>query len=62
MNFDGSIEATVIENGTVYGLQCLSVDIDKLPVENVGPGTNCLVLDTGAIYVFHVKSKTWYQI
>ncbi len=38
-----------------------SEDITDLPTEDVPVGSTAHCVDTGVDYVFHVKTKTWYE-
>ena len=38
-----------------------SEDVSDLPIEDVPVGSTAHCVDTGVDYVFHAKSKTWYE-
>ena len=41
----------------------LSADVSKLPkYDNLATGSSALCLDTGDVYGYHAKTKTWYPV
>lgn len=60
----GSIECIERVGGQV-SFQALSVDEDKvrnLKHKSLGPGTNCIFLDTGDYARYHAQTQTWYRV
>lgn len=53
----GSFEAVEVQ-GRQRHYEGFSSDIGKLP-HYVGAGSSALCLDTGQVYKYHGKSKTW---
>ena len=57
----GSWECVSAE-GHVRNYQGLSSDVAKLPkYEDLGAGSTAMCLDSGDLYLYHAKSKTWYK-
>ena len=49
-------------NGNQRAYEGLSKDIKKLPkYDNLGAGSKAKCIDTGEIYKYHAKSKSWYK-
>jgi len=55
----GSIRC-VRNEGMIRHYYGLSADVEKLP-EYVETGSSCFMIDTGKMYFFEKKSKTWYE-
>lgn len=58
----GSFQCTNID-GLKRDYEGFSVDVPKLPkYDNLGTGSSAMCLDTGDLYKYHAKTKTWYKL
>lgn len=59
----GSIEMIgAPSDGAIYKFQCKNADVSKLPVENVGTGSKCIVYDAGRLFTFSAKTGKWEEM
>ena len=59
----GSFECVDKEDTNQRNYEGLSADVAKLPTyDNLEAGSSALCLDTGDLYKYHAKSKTWYKL
>ena len=57
----GSFECVGCE-GNTRAYEGKSADVNKLPkYDNLGAGSKATCLDTGEIYKYHAKSKSWIK-
>ena len=59
----GSFECVGVVEGTNQRIyEGLSADVSKLPkYDNLDAGSKAKCIDTGDIYKYHAKSKSWYK-
>lgn len=59
----GSFECVDKEDTNQRNYEGLSADVDKLPTyNNLEAGSTALCIDTGELYKYHAKTKTWYKL
>ena len=59
----GSFECVSRDDLNQRNHEGLSADVSKLPTyDNLEAGSTALCLDTGDLYKYHAKSKTWYKL
>lgn len=59
----GSFECVDGQDTNQRNYEGLSADISKLPkYDDLEAGSTALCLDTGELYKYHAKSKTWYKL
>ena len=59
----GSFECVRKEGFNQRNYEGLSADVSKLPkYDNLEAGSTALCLDTGDLYKYHAKTKTWYKM
>ena len=58
----GSWECVDGQDRNQRNYQGLSIDVDKLPTyDDLEAGSTAYCVDTGEYYIYHAKTKTWYQ-
>ena len=59
----GSFECVSVESTNKRNYEGLAADVSKLPkYDDLEAGSSALCLDTGELYKYHAKSKTWYKL
>lgn len=59
----GSFECVSKEGFNQRNYEGLSADVSKLPkYDDLEAGSTALCLDTGDLYKYHAKTKTWYKM